>query len=189
MSRGRSIAIGTVFTLVLAGLAAADALLLQEPLVLPASLQPRDPEDGIGRQLSPVVGDVLQGQGIVTQPSDRPSLIERTLQGQEPVTTVILLKENDRLGLLSWVESPRSKNLFSALREALLNTLSPSVQDLRDERLTPQDRPPRTELSFLDPTLSEEKITLIRIRDRIYELHVAEGKVEAVAGLMEALTK
>lgn len=185
----QDIAIGTLFTLILAGLATADVLILREPLFLPASLQPQQPGQGIGRQQSPVVGDILQSQGIQTQPSDRPSLLERTLQGQEPVTTVILLKDNDRLGLLSWVESPRSKNLFSALREALLSSLSPSVKDLRDERLTPQDRPPRTELSFSDPALSDEKMTLMRIRDRIYELHVATGREATMAGLIDALTK
>ncbi len=189
MFRAANILTGTVFTLLLTGLAGADLLFLREPLFLPAALRPQTPGQGIGRQQSPVVGTVLAEQGITTQSSDRQSLLERTLQGQEPVTTAILLQYGDRLGLLSWVESPRSKLLFSALREALLPALSPGVQDLRDQRLTPPDRPPRTELTFLDPALSSERITLIRVRDRIYELHTAEGKEQAMEPLIDLLTK
>ena len=50
-------------------------------------------------------------------------------------------------------------------------------------------RPTRNLLTFLDPGLSSERIVFVRVRERLYELHVAPGKDDVLFELVEALTQ
>ena len=91
--------------------------------------------------------------------------------------------------MISWLETPDVKILFLALKEALHSSFSPELQDLVDEKQQRRGKPPRELLTFLDPAISEERLAFVRVRDRLYELHIPEGMDDAIFGLIEELTK
>ena len=103
--------------------------------------------------------------------------------------TMVLLADNDRAALFSWIENDDVKTMFSALKQALQEQFSPGLKDLTDETRTPETGPPVDILSFYDPAISPEKVIFLRVRTRLYELHVAEKGTELVNRLIEELSK
>ena len=117
------------------------------------------------------------------------SLLSAIVSDPSRVTTRVLLLDGDRAGLLSWIETPNVKQVFMALKESVSTLFSPDVRDLLDEMQSPAGKPPRNFLTFLDPSLSEERFVFVRIRERLYEFHIAPGKDEMMYRLVEELTK
>jgi len=117
------------------------------------------------------------------------SLLSAIVSDTSQVTTRVLLFNGDRAGLLSWIETPNVKEVFMALKESLSTLFSPDVRDLLDEVQSPEGKPPRNFLTFLDPSLSEERFVFVRIRERLYEFHISPGKDEMMYQLVEELTK
>lgn len=177
---------------VLGGLGAADYL---SNGTLPASL----PTTGSGSVSSettsagPVakpqgidVGTAMKELGYETQESQDLSMIAQVVTGQPK--TLVLLKNSDRVGSVTWIDSSQVKTFFISLKEGLLSAFSPNVQDLRDETLQGEGQPVRNILTFLDPTLSEERLVFVRVRERLYEFHIAAGKDTEMNALIEVLT-
>lgn len=132
------------------------------------------------------VAKALAELGYETQASTDLSMIAQVVTGQPE--TLVLLKNSDRVGSVTWIDSPQVKTFFISLKEGLLSAFSPNVQDLRDETLQGDGQPVRNILTFLDPTLSEERLVFVRVRERLYEFHIAAGKDTEMNALIEVLT-
>lgn len=128
----------------------------------------------------------LKELGYETQESTDLSMIAQVVTGQPK--TLVLLKNSDRVGSVTWIDSPQVKTFFISLKEGLLSAFSPNVKDLRDETLQGEGEPVRNILTFLDPGLSEERLVFVRVRERLYEFHIAAGKDTEMNALIEVLT-
>ncbi len=131
---------------------------------------------------------VLASLQLVPQPTAEASLLKLSAQGVS-VQTVVLLSNNDRAALFSWIESDDVKTVFSALKSALQEQFSPKLQNLVDVTRTPENGPPADVLSFSDPAISPESIMFLRVRNRLYELHIVEKSKNAIEQLIAALSK
>ncbi|MBI4129620.1 hypothetical protein HY464_02920 [Candidatus Peregrinibacteria bacterium] len=149
---------------------------------LPSSQEPTNEET------ESRVQDLLTQMQFAAQKSTEDTLLKQIAAGEVPTVTLVLLTENDRSALLSWMESPNASHYFSALKEALSASFSPDLQDLRDDREELPKNRTREILSFRDPAISAERITIVRTGDFLYEFHISPGKEERIAPLIEALT-
>ncbi len=131
---------------------------------------------------------VLADLHFLITPTEEKSLLALTAQGTT-VETVVLLEQNDRAALFSWLESPDVKTIFSVLKQSLQEHFSPQLKDLIDEVRTEEGGPPVNVLSFIDPAISPESVIIIRVRNRLYEFHVAERSADAIHQLIGALSK
>lgn len=111
------------------------------------------------------------------------------VKDRSKVKTVVLLKLNDRAFLFSWMEDDNAKEMFSGLKQALSEQFSGKVQDLLDETRLPDSGPPVDVLSFYDPGLSPEKITFLRVRTRLYEIHTAKNGEDMLDALVAELSR
>lgn len=128
----------------------------------------------------------LQAMGYTLTPSEDLTFLAQVSRSQE-VKSFAILKDNDRVGSVSWMDGD-GKQAFISLKEALLSAFSDQVSDLSDKTLQEEGRPTRNILTFRDPALSEETLTFVRVRERLYEFHAAPNQLEAVNGAMDALT-
>lgn len=146
------------------------------------------PFGAVAKAEGPKVEDVADELGLSMQANSDLSLLAQVAASGPAVQSKTLLKENDRIGSVTWTQSPEVKNLFIALKEALIAVFSPELRDLKDETVQAEGLPTRNLLTFLDPSLSEERIVFIRVRERLYEFHVAPGKESSMNEFVEALT-
>lgn len=121
------------------------------------------------------VEGVLAKLQLVTQETNEASFLLLTAPDKSKVKTFVLLRNNDRAFLFSWMESDDVKSVFAGLKQALQEQFSGKVTDLVDETRSPTGGPLVDYLSFLDPALSAERIVFLRVRTRLYELHIAEN--------------
>ncbi len=134
------------------------------------------------------VDDVFQRLQLIKKDTTELSLIH--LMNDSPaVKTVVLLRNNDRALLFSWIESDEVKDLFSNLKRALQEQFSGQLKDLIDETRTSASGSPIDTLSFIDPAISKEKIVFLRIRNRLYEIHIAKNGEDVLDMLTEELAK
>ena len=144
---------------------------------------------GVQRQDGPNVFDVLNAQTIVTETTQEESLIQKIVPSDVALESRVLLKNNDRIAFFSWIETSKVKDYFLALKEALHASFSSDLRDLVDENQQRDGKPVRDVLSFLDPAIHEDRLLFVRVRQRLYEFHVAPGKEQDVQSLMDALTE
>ena len=176
---------------------------LPPPEDVPPDEIPVEPVDvappPVTEPVAPPAGAVVKKSGVDPQTiaaqlnftmeeTSQKSLLSAVVRDPSLVTTRILLLDGDRAGLLAWIETPDVKQVFLVLKDSLATLFSPEVRDLLDEVQSPPGKAPRNFLTFLDPQLSEERFVFVRIRERLYEFHIAPGKDEAMYRLMEALT-
>lgn len=135
------------------------------------------------------VNAVLAKLQLVSKETNEASFILLTVPDRAKVKTSVLLRNNDRAFLLSWIKSDDVKVVFAALKQSLQEQFSGQVTELVDETRTPQNGAPVDYLSFIDPALSAERIVFLRIRNRLYELHVAENGDELLEQLVAELSK
>ncbi|MBP9773793.1 MAG: hypothetical protein KBD00_04140 [Candidatus Peribacteraceae bacterium] len=115
------------------------------------------------------------------------SILGRVVPPGTATQTNVLLKNNDRSALFSWTDSPDSKTLFGQLKQSLQQSFSGQVRDLQDERIEPETGTSYDILRFTDETISPEHIIFLRVRTRIYEIHVTTGQQPTVDQLIAAL--
>ena len=135
------------------------------------------------------VEDVLAKLQLVTQETNEASFLLLTAPDKSKVKTYVLLRNNDRAFLFSWMESDDVKSVFAGLKQALQEQFSGKVTDLVDETRSTPGGPPVDYLTFIDPVLSTERIVFLRVRTRLYELHVAENGDAALEQLAAELSK
>jgi len=191
-----------VFLGILGGIGAADAYVMRDelPLIVPVisggsssdggTDNPDVPEPaGTAKSDGPDIQTILLQRQFDAKTTSETSLVQRILPADVTAETRVLLQNNDRVAFIAWVETPDAKAYMQALKESLYNSFSSDVEDLRDETEFPEDGPVRNILSFRDPSIHEEKLIFIRVRERLYELHVAEDKGALVDTLIVDLTK
>lgn len=132
------------------------------------------------------VQETLSGINIATQVSEDLTFLAQVSRNA-PVQSLVILENGDRAGSVSWIDGD-SKSAFIALKEALLSAFSANVQGLSDTTLQEEGKPTRNVLTFRDPALSEETLTFVRVRERLYEFHTAGSGSVAVQQAIEALT-
>ncbi len=137
--------------------------------------------------LDPVT--VALQRSFTAEETTQKSLLSAVVKDPSIVETRVLLMNGDRAGLIAWIETPDVKQVFMVLKDSLAALFSTQVRDLLDEMQSPPGSPPRNFLTFLDPALSEERFVFVRIRERLYEFHIAPGKEEVMYQLVEELTK
>lgn len=200
MSSQSKLLVTAAFLLCLVGIGSADALFTRNLTMLPSlgdtpevtlplpSEEPTPDGGGIAKQSGPNMVEVLQALGIEQSQTEETSIIRRVIPEEMPVQTIVLLKDGDRIGMVSWAESPLVKTYFLALKEALHTSFTAQMTDLVDETQRPEGKPVRNFLTFLDPGLSPERLVFIRVRERMYEFHIGEGKDAEMFLLVDALT-
>ncbi len=154
-----------------------------------APLPEEAPAPELPAQSRPDVLAILDMQGITAEGTNELSLLRRVVPPGFPVETRVLLREGDRLGLLSWTETPDAEVFFLSLKEALHESFSPEVRDLLDGVLEREGKLPSFTLTFLDPTISSERITFLRNGQRLYELRITEGREDIGTALVDALSE
>lgn len=199
------VAITLGILLLIAGVAAADALTKEQSLTgqLNLWLAGEDEEGAAsssvaseGAQTSsavssenaePAVLQTLIARGFTFEKKDDPSFL-RQLLPTATVPTYVLLQNGDRAGALSWVNTAQSSQAFQSLKESLLQSFSPALQDLRDETVAEEGKPVRSVLTFFDPALSEERLVFVKSGDTLFEVHITESKRDAVLPLIDELS-
>ncbi len=135
------------------------------------------------------IATIMQSIGFTMQDGNEDNVLKEVIPTDRRVETKILLSGNDRVAFIAWTQSPDVKTYFSALKEALQASFSPAMHDLVDRTDEREGKPPRNVLAFTDPGLLEEKMIFVRVRQRLFEFHVAPGKDMQVNGLIDALTE
>ena len=206
MQNATTITVGLLTILVVLG--SFDALLVENKKLLTRLEEPttQDPPEitttaiNITSSVASVEGtrkmeakDVLEiltvEQFNFVDPKRERSLTEQIIPGDvATVQAKVLVKDGDRIGLIAWTDSPQVKIYFLALKEALHSTFSPQMRDLVDEVQEREGKPPRNLLTFLDPAINEERVVFIRVRERLYEFHIADEKDDIIFDLIETLT-
>lgn len=134
------------------------------------------------------VDDVIQKLGLTAVQTSERSLISLAVT-TVPVHTSVLLLRSDRALLLSWIESDDVKDIMTNLKKSLQDQFSVQVTNLLDETRQSPDGPPMDVLRFIDPAISSEEIYILRVRNRLYEIHVAKNGTDVLGQLMEELGK
>ncbi len=154
-----------------------------EPIITPP------PEGGVRKNHGPNVLKTLGLRNFEVQETNEKIILRSTVTGGDTVEARALLIDGDRAGVIAWVSSPNVKKHYLVLKEALHSAFTPEVQDLLDETQRRENRPTRNLLTFYDPGLLPERVVFIRVRERLYEVHVAEGASEELFNVIEDLTK
>ncbi len=189
MSLDEKIIASAMYLVVLIGIGSADAFYTADSIKYPAQRNV-SPATGVSPIAEKDVFGILTQRNITTTTPSEESLIRRITPATEEVTTRVLLQSDDRVALFSYVESAKVKEYFNALKVAVNASFSPDLQGLVDETATPEAGPTYNILSFTDPAISEEKMIFLRVRQRLYEFHVAPGAAEGVvAEIVEELKK
>jgi hypothetical protein len=134
------------------------------------------------------VDDVIQKLGLVSVQTSERSLLSISVT-TVPVHTSVLLLRGDRALLFSWIESDDVKDIMTTMKKSLQDQFSVQVSGLLDETRQTPNGPPMDVLRFLDPAISSEEIYILRVRNRLYEIHVAKNGTDVLAQLMEELGK
>ncbi len=141
---------------------------------------------GVLKAEGPDVVTTLQGMNYTIHESEDLTFLAQVSR-DAPVRTLVVLQNGDRIGSISWIDGD-AKQAFIDLKQALLSAFSARVENLSDRTLQEAGMPVRNILSFRDPALSEETLTFVRVRERLYEFHSAAGSEEAMQAAIEALT-
>lgn len=146
------------------------------------------PAGAVAKNSGEAVQSVIEAEGLTSSASDDLTMLSQVTTNKPALNSLAILQNGDRAGSVTWEENANVKTTFNAIKEALLTAFSAEVQGLRDETVQEAGKPVRNILTFLDPALSEERIIFVRVRERLYEFHVATGKEETMDALIDALT-
>lgn len=146
------------------------------------------PPGAVVKNTGPSIEETVAEQRLTAEPSGDLSLLAQIITDDTEIKSMAILSDGDRAGSVTWVETGDVKTHFIALKDALLGSFSSDMRDLRDETMQQPGEPVRNVLTFIDPGLSEERIVFVRVRERLFEFHLAEGKEEVMNGFIEALT-
>lgn len=205
----RDLAIGATVSMTLLGLAIADYIIVETPPSLVVEQPATNTRTGTGtiaassssarssaivrkgrstkKQTLSSVADIIQTFGFDGVQTTEPSLL-RTLGRVTDAHETVLLRDGDRAFFLSWVESDDVKTIFSLVQQALQEQFSPRLAGLINETRRPADGPPVDFLTFTDPAISQERIVFLRVRTRLYELHIAPLGQAIADALIAALS-
>jgi len=136
------------------------------------------------------VTTVLSNLQLIAEPTNESGFLGLMATGKAVVVeTHVLIRNNDRAFLFSWIDSNDAKSMFSSLKQELSEQFSGKMTDLIDTTKTGESGPPVDILSFTDPTLSAERVMFLRVRTRLYEIHIAKNGEDMLASLVAALSR
>lgn len=191
ISNRTKLIVTAVLLVALGGMAGADYLVTGT--TLPARLAfngeettPTAPSAAVPKSSGPAVKTVITEAGLEVHSSAEPTFLSQIIQ--KGLTSSTILKDGDRAGSVTWVESPDVKNSFIALKDGLLESFSAGLTGLNDTTEQEPGRPVRNILRFTDPALSDEELVFVRVRERLFEFHIAPGSEETMNALIDALT-
>jgi|GEM_PF-1566356 len=172
------------FVLILVSLSASDWHLTKNVIVLPSS------ESSSTGTLEPGadVLAILKKNNYETQTSREENILSSIVPENIPVVAHVLLLNGDRVGFIAFADSPDVKSYFNALKSALQKAFSKDLKELRDEKERREGKPTRDILTFRDPAIHSERLVFIKVRTRIYEVHVTDGNEVSMNALLEELT-
>ncbi len=210
MSAGSKIGVTLVLMLFLGGLAAADTLSTEGsslkallPTFSASSSEPMpaivvsETSEGsaqsqgnvVTKNSGPILADAAGQLGMSLQESTAASILAGIANDKTRVYSQVILKDGDRIGTVTWMESPQVKVMFAGLKEALISEFSDKLTGLRDETIQEEGKPVRNVLSFTDPAIADEPVAIARVRERLYEFRTAPGKEADMAALQAGLTE
>lgn len=172
------------------GTGSVSTVAVQMPTTSASSSAPTFVKKGMSmkKKSSVRVDDVIQKLGLSSVQTSERSLLSIAVT-TVPVQTSVLLLRGDRALLLSWIESDDVKDIMTNLKKSLQDQFSVQVSDLLDETRQVPNGPPMDVLRFLDPAISSEEIYILRVRNRLYEIHVAKNGADVLGQLMEEFGK
>lgn len=141
---------------------------------------------GVAKAGGPDVAAELASLGYQTRASEDLTFLAQVSRDQA-IDSVAILQNGDRVGSVSWIDGD-AKGAFISLKEALLSAFSDKVDGLDDRTEQLEGAPTRNILTFRDPALSEETLTFVRVRERLYEFHASGTGATAMSSLIDALT-
>lgn len=142
---------------------------------------------GVAKQTGPDVLATIEEQNLTAVKSSDLTLLTQIVT-EEEVHSYALLRDGDRVGSITWVESPGVKQLFIALKEALLPAFSSGLMNLKDTTLLEEGKPIRNLLTFFDPAIGEEQMVFVRVRERLFEFQISSKQEGSMQPLIDALT-
>ncbi len=166
----------------------ADTTDTKPPVIEAKKKRPTLPEGAVAKHDGPNVMNVITERGVETTDAREPIILSRIVEG-EKLQSKVLLQDGDRAGMIAWVDSSKVKKHYLVLKESLHSAFTPEVEDLLDETQRREGRPTRNLLTFYDPGLLSERVVFVRVRERLYEFHVSEGKSRVIFDIIEDLTK
>lgn len=141
------------------------------------------------KQIGVNVDEVIMRLGLTKQETTETGFLALATQYSAKAQTTVLLWNDDRAFLFSWIENDDVKTIFGNLKQALQEQFSGKLTDLKDETLTAPNGPTVNVLSFFDPALSAERLIFLRVRTRLYEIHVAKNGESLVDRFVAELSK
>lgn len=180
----RKLVTALVFLLILLALGTSDFFLTRDTLRFPL-------QEGVTKQTGPDVVAIATAQGFTVAETTEQNLLPHVipLGARSTFSTHVLLKDDDRAATIGWIDAPDVKAIFTALRKNLRPQFSAELEDLIDETQSEPGKPPRDILSFRDPGILDDRAVFVRVRERLYELHVKEDRVSDIDKLIDALTE
>lgn len=146
------------------------------------------PATGVRPNTGPDVLETLVSNDLKFNSTNEQFILDRVI-ADDTVNTRVLLHDNDRAGAVAWVESPQVKQHYLVLKESLHTAFTSDVRDLLDETQRREGKPTRNLLTFIDTGLLPERVVFVRVRERLYEFHVADGGSELIFEVIEDLTE
>ncbi len=166
-------------------LGTADAVLLEQG-ALTVAPQPVDEAAPVAKKSGPDIPALLQELNFDARLQRESNLLEQVT----PVGLAIdyrTLFDDGRFASIAWIDGAQAKRSFTDLKQKLLQTFSPQLQELVDETTQDPEGPVVNRLSFIDPAISPDRFIFLRVRERLYEIHVTPGREERLTGLLQAL--
>jgi hypothetical protein len=186
-SRPRLVAASLLIAL--GGIGVLDALLIEGAPQVVAPTTPTTPITEVVKRDGVDVLAALTALGLEGIAQREQTLLEQVTPTGVALQYRVLLRGEERLGALTWLDHPSAKPTFQALKQALLQSLSAEVTDLRDDTLTESGRPTVNVLRFTDPKLSPDHLVILRVRERLYELHLTPTGRTTLEPLLRLLTE
>lgn len=135
------------------------------------------------------IDQVFRSLQLIPEETSEVSLIGRAAGTSAEAVSHVLIHNNDRAFFFSMIEGSQVKRILAALKQDLQDQFSADLRELKDLTLTSTDGPPVDMLSFIDPKISPEPLLFLRVRDRLYELHIAERGQALLEPLVQALRR
>ena len=108
------------------------------------------------------IEDLLKNLDLVPEETTEKSFLSFLITNASTVKTSVLLRNNDRAFLFSWLEDDNIKPLFHGLKQALSEQFSGKLTDLVDTTKTPEEGPIVDILSFFDPVIDNTRSTQLQ---------------------------
>lgn len=175
------------FAAILVGLGAVDAVFTKATLWIPS--RETSARQGVAKRQGPDVEERARARGFAIEQGTDDFLLQRVMPASQTIVARTLLTDNDRAAAIAWIDTAQVKNIFTRLRALLRSGFSPGLRDLIDETQTQPGKPPRDVLSFVDPAVHENRVLIVRVRERLYELHVVSGHEREIDALIDTLTE